>query len=74
MQLDLFDQVATDREQRAEINTRCRTNDPESSRDAAESLVKSGRLNDQCRLVLRLLQQHNGCTSAELSHQTDTDR
>ena len=74
MQLDLFEQEATDREQRLEIKTRYRTNDPDTSRDAAESLVTSGRLNAQCERVLRLLKAHNGCTSAELAHQTDTDR
>jgi len=46
--------------------TKARTSDPSTSSEAAQDLVASGKLNDQCRAVLAALKESPMSTSAEL--------
>jgi hypothetical protein len=51
-----------------------RTTDPDSSRAAAEAITRSGERQRQTSEVLRLVREHPGRTSLELTRFTDLDR
>lgn len=77
-QMNLLAEFAAAR--RREANERdaaarlARGDDPETSHGAARRLVKSGRLSEQKRQVLRALRRVPGVTSAELAEQMKVDR
>ena len=48
--------------------------DPQTSRDAAAYYVSGGGYDTDCGRVYRALQQHDGCTSAELAAASSIDR
>jgi hypothetical protein len=54
--------------------TLTRQMDPWTSDAAIESLGKGGQLAEQRQAVLRALQQHPSCTSAELAVYMEVDR
>lgn len=51
---------------------RARSNDPESSQDAAQHMTDSGEVSRQARECLAFLQRHPGKTTAELGDLHDT--
>jgi len=64
-QILLFD-VAGETKPRAADRPMTHRSDPPTSREAADKLVKSGRLHTQRQAVLEALRQCDGATHAEL--------
>lgn len=52
----LFEFAAAGMKAQAEVNRLCRTNDPQTSKNAAEKMVKSGELNRQEKEILYIIE------------------